>query len=161
MLSVGSAINQLAATSTASGTHIVDFSKRLTGLSRITGITTPELLALGSAADALGQAPEVAATAFGKLFTSLQTNHNLIEQQLNMEKGTINNLSHRVRLWRPFCNHGKMRDKGNMNALGNIWKDLGSEGQRLIGVMATMSKNVDTVRAHVEEANEALKRQHR
>lgn len=157
MLSVGSAINQLAATSTASGTHIVDFSKRLTGLSRITGITTPELLALGSAADALGQAPEVAATAFGKLFTSLQTNHNLIEQQLNMEKGTINNLFSQGKAMEAILQiMEKMREKGNMNALGNIWKDLGSEGQRLIGVMATMSKNVDTVRAHVEEANEAF-----
>ena len=157
MLAVGSAINQLSATSTASGTHIVDFAKRLTGLSRITGITTPELLALGSAADALGQAPEVAATAFGKLFTSLQTNHNLIEQQLNMEKGTINNLFSQGKAMEAILQiMEKMREKGNMNALGNIWKDLGSEGQRLIGVMATMSKNVDTVRAHVEESNEAF-----
>lgn len=157
MLSVGSAINQLSATSTASGTHIVDFAKRLTGLSRITGITTPELLALGSAADALGQAPEVAATAFGKLFTSLQTNHNLIEQQLNMEKGTINSLFQQGKAMEAILQiMEKMREKGNMNALGNIWKDLGSEGQRLIGVMATMSKNVDTVRAHVEESNEAF-----
>lgn len=157
MLAVGSSINQLSATSTASGTHIVDFAKRLTGLSRITGITTPELLALGSAADALGQAPEVAATAFGKLFTSLQTNHNLIEQQLNMEKGTINNLFQQGKAMEAILQiMEKMREKGNMNALGNIWKDLGSEGQRLIGVMATMSKNVDTVRDHVDEANEAF-----
>ena len=157
MLAVGSSINQLSATSTASGTHIVDFAKRLTGLSRITGITTPELLALGSAADALGQAPEVAATAFGKLFTSLQTNHNLIEQQLNMEKGTINNLFSQGKAMEAILQiMEKMREKGNMNALGNIWKDLGSEGQRLIGVMATMSKNVDTVRAHVEESNVAF-----
>lgn len=157
MLSVGSAINQLSATSTASGTHIVDFAKRLTGLARITGITTPELLALGSAADALGQAPEVAATAFGKLFTSLQTKHNLIEQQLNMEKGTISNLFEQGKAMEAILLiMEKMRDKGNMNALGNIWKDLGSEGQRLIGVMATMSKNVDTVRAHVDESNVAF-----
>ena len=157
MLAVGSSINQLSATSTASGTHIVDFAKRLTGLSRITGITTPELLALGSAADALGQAPEVAATAFGKLFTSLQNNHNLIEQQLNMEKGTINNLFSQGKAMEAILQiMEKMREKGNMNALGNIWKDLGSEGQRLIGVMATMSKNVDTVRAHVEESNAAF-----
>jgi TP901 family phage tail tape measure protein len=157
MLAVGSSINQLSATSTASGTHIVDFAKRLTGLSRITGITTPELLALGSAADALGQAPEVAATAFGKLFTSLQTNHNLIEQQLNMEKGTINNLFSQGKAMEAILQiMEKMREKGNMNALSNIWKDLGSEGQRLIGVMATMSKNVDTVRAHVEESNVAF-----
>lgn len=157
MLSVGSAINQLAATSTASGTKIVDFAKRLTGLSRITGITTPELLALGSAADALGQAPEVAATAFGKLFTSIQNNHNLIEKSLGMEKGVINNLFSQGKAMEAILQiMEKMKEKGNMNALGNIWKDLGSEGQRLIGVMATMSKNVDTVRAHVLEANTAF-----
>ncbi len=157
MLSVGSAINQLSATSTASGEHIVDFAKRLTGLARITGITTPELLALGSAADALGQAPEVAATALGKLFTSLQTNHNLIEKELGMEKGVISNLFQQGKAMEAILQiMDKMREKGNMNALGNVWKDLGSEGQRLIGVMATMSKNVDTVRAHVFEANEAF-----
>lgn len=157
MLATGSAINQLSATSTASGTHIVDFSKRLTGLSRITGITTPQLLALGSAADALGQAPEVAATTFGKLFTSLQNKHNLIEEGLGIDKGTINGLFSQGKAMEAILLiMEKMRDKGNMNALGNIWKDLGSEGQRLIGVMATMSKNVDTVRAHVEEAESAF-----
>lgn len=157
MLATGSAINQLSATSTASGTHIVDFSKRLTGLSRITGITTPQLLALGSAADALGQAPEVAATTFGKLFTSLQNKHNLIEEGLGIDKGTINGLFSQGKAMEAILLiMEKMRDKGNMNALGNIWKDLGSEGQRLIGVMATMSKNVDTVRAHVEEAENAF-----
>lgn len=157
MLATGSAINQLSATSTASGTHIVDFSKRLTGLSRITGITTPQLLALGSAADALGQAPEIAATTFGKLFTSLQNKHNLIEEGLGIDKGTINGLFSQGKAMEAILLiMEKMRDKGNMNALGNIWKDLGSEGQRLIGVMATMSKNVDTVRAHVEEAESAF-----
>lgn len=157
MLATGSAINQLSATSTASGTHIVDFSKRLTGLSRITGITTPQLLALGSAADALGQAPEVAATTFGKLFTSLQNKHNLIEEGLGIDKGTISGLFSQGKAMEAILLiMEKMRDKGNMNALGNIWKDLGSEGQRLIGVMATMSKNVDTVRAHVEEAESAF-----
>ena len=158
MLSVGSAINQLSATSTASGTHIVDFAKRLTGLARITGITTPELLALGSAADALGQAPEVAATAFGKLFTSIQRNHNLIEQHLGMQKGVINSYFSQGQAMESVLQiMEKMREKGNMNMLGDIWKDLGSEGQRLIGVMATMSKNVDTVRSHVNEANRSFK----
>ena len=74
-----------------------------------------------------------------------------------MEKGTINNLFQQGQAMEAILQiMEKMREKGNMNALGNIWKDLGSDGQRLIGVMATMSKNVDTVRAHVEESNNAF-----
>ena len=84
MQKTASAIFQLGATSTATGTNIVEFSKRLYGLANVSNISADELLALGSAADAMGLMPEVAATAFNKLFTSLQRNHNLIEKSLRI-----------------------------------------------------------------------------
>ena len=49
MLAVGSAMFQLSATSTATSGNIVEFTKRLTGMARTAGITTDQLLALGSA----------------------------------------------------------------------------------------------------------------
>lgn len=157
MLATGSAMFKLSSTSTATSTNIVEFAKRLTGVSRTAGITTDQLLALGSASDSLFLMPEVSATAMSKFIVALQKNHNLIEKDLGIQQGTIKNMY--------AAGHAmdaivlvleKMRDKGNMNALGNIFKDLGSDGQRLITAMVTMSKNVDVLKDHLYESKEAF-----
>ena len=157
MLAVGSAMFQLSATSTATSGNIVEFSKRLTGMARTAGITTDQLLALGSAADAMYLMPEVASTAFNKLITSLQTKHNLIEKELQIEPGTINNLYSAGKTMDAIVLIlEKMKEKGNMNALQGVFKDLGSEGARLVNVMVTMSKNVDMLKDHLYTAEEAF-----
>lgn len=157
MLAVGSAMFQLSATSTATSNNIVEFSKRLTGMARTAGITTDQLLALGSASDAMYLMPEVASTAFNKLITSLQTKHNLIEQELQIEPGTINNLYSAGKTMDAIVLIlEKMKAKGNMNALQGVFKDLGSEGARLVNVMVTMSKNVDMLKEHLETSEEAF-----
>lgn len=157
MLATGSAMFKLSSTSTSTSTNIVEFAKRLTGVSRTAGITTDQLLALGSASDSLFLMPEVSATAMSKFIVALQKNHNLIEKDLGIQQGTIKNMY--------AAGHAmdaivlvleKMRDKGNMNALGSIFKDLGSDGQRLITAMVTMSKNVDVLKDHLYESKEAF-----
>lgn len=157
MLATGSAMFKLSSTSTSTSTNIVEFAKRLTGVSRTAGITTDQLLALGSASDSLFLMPEVSATAMSKFIVALQKNHNLIEKDLGIQQGTIKNMY--------AAGHAmdaivlvleKMRDKGNMNALGDIFKDVGSDGQRLITSMVTMSKNVDVLKNHLYESKEAF-----
>ena len=157
MLATGSAMFKLSSTSTSTSTNIVEFAKRLTGVSRTAGITTDQLLALGSASDSLFLMPEVSATAMSKFIVALQKNHNLIVKDLGIQQGTIKNMY--------AAGHAmdaivlvleKMRDKGNMNALGSIFKDLGSDGQRLITAMVTMSKNVDVLKDHLYESQEAF-----
>lgn len=157
MLATGSAMFKLSSTSTSTSTNIVEFAKRLTGVSRTAGITADQLLALGSASDSLFLMPEVSATAMSKFIVALQKNHNLIEKDLGIQQGTIKNMY--------AAGHAmdaivlvleKMRDKGNMNTLGSIFKDLGSDGQRLITAMVTMSKNVDVLKDHLYESKEAF-----
>lgn len=157
MLATGSAMFKLASTSTATSGNIVEFAKRLTGVSRTAGITTDQLLALGSASDSLFLMPEVSATAMSKFIVALQKNHNLIEKDLGIQQGTIKNMyaaGHAMDAIVMVLE--KMRDKGNMNALGGIFKDLGSDGQRLVTAMVTMSKNVDILKDHLYESQEAF-----
>lgn len=157
MLAVGSAMFQLSATSTATSNNIVEFTKRLTGMARTAGITTDQLLAIGSAADSMYLMPEVASTAFSKLINSLQKNHNLIEKALEIEPGTINNLYSTGKTMDALVLiFEKMREKGNMNALQDVFKPLGSEGARLTNVMVTMAQNVDFLKAHLEVSKKAF-----
>ena len=158
MQKAASAIFQLGATSTATGTNIVEFSKRLYGLANVSRISTQDLLALGSASDAMGLMPEVSATAFNKLFTSIQRQHNLIEQSLGMTKGTIKQYYDEGKTMDAIVEiFERMNQKGNLNLLGNIFKDLGSDGARLVNVMATMADRADILRKHLETSRDAFK----
>lgn len=157
MLATGSAMFKLSSTSTSTSTNIVEFAKRLTGVSRTAGITTDQLLALGSASDSLFLMPEVSATAMSKFIVALQKNHNLIEKDLGIPDGTIKRMYAAGNAMDAIVMVlEKMRDKGNMNALGGIFKDLGSNGQRLVTAMVTMSKNVDVLKDHLYESKEAF-----
>lgn len=157
MLATGSAMFKLSSTSTSTSTNIVEFAKRLTGVSRTAGITTDQLLALGSASDSLFLMPEVSATAMSKFIVALQKNHNLIEKDLGIPDGTIKRMYAAGNAMDAIVMVlEKMRDKGNMNALGGIFKDLGSDGQRLVSAMVTMSKNVDVLKDHLYESKEAF-----
>ena len=157
MEATGSAMFKLSSTSTSVSSDIVEFSKRLTGVARTAGITTDQLLAFGSASSSMMLMPEVASTAMGKFIVALQKNHNLIAKELGIPDETIKNLYASGRAMDAIVLVlEKMRDKGNMNALGGIFKDLGSEGQRLVSAMVTMSKNVDMLKDHLYESKEAF-----
>lgn len=157
MLKTGSAIFKLSATSTSTGNDIVQFSKRLMGLARNAGMTTDQLLAIGSAASSMGQMPEVAATAFNKLITTIQKQPNVIEKSLGVSPGTITNLLESNRIMDAIVLvFEKMHDMGGMNALGDIFNDLGSDGARLTGVMTVMAERVDMLKSHLEVSKQAF-----
>ena len=158
MQKAASSIFQLGATSTATGKNIVEFSKRLMGLANVSRVSADELLAIGSAADAMGLMPEVAATAFNKLFTAVQQKHNLIEKTLDLPKGRINYWFEQGKTMNAIVEiFDAMNKRGNMNALDGVFKDLGSDGARLVAVMTTMADRVDILKKHLDTSTKAFK----
>ena len=157
MLATGSAMFKLSATSTATSGNIVEFARRLTGVSRTAGITADQLLALGSASDALFLAPEVSATAISKFIVSMQRNHKEIEADLGLQQGIISKMFEAGKSIEAMVMiFEKLREKGNMSQMGDIFKPLGSNGQRLVTTMVTMAKNVDLLKDHLYEAETAF-----
>lgn len=71
---VGSALNELGASSKAQEGAIVDFTKRLSGVASQAGLTLPEVAALGALFDESGQSIEVAASTFNKLLPAIGKN---------------------------------------------------------------------------------------
>ena len=158
MQKAASSIFQLGATSTATGKNIVEVSKRLMGLANVSRISADELLAIGSASDAMGLMPEVAATAFNKLFTAVQQKHNLIEKTLDLPKGRINYWFEQGKTMNAIVEiFDAMNKRGNMNALDGVFKDLGSDGARLVAVMTTMADRVDILKDHLKTSTKAFK----
>lgn len=157
MLKTGSAIFRLAATSTASSDKIVDFSNRMLALGEQAALTTPDILSLGSAVDSMALEPEVAATAFGKLVTELRKGTSPIEKSLGIATGSLKKMIESGRGMDAILTiFRKMGETKNVFALDGLFKDLGSDGARLVKTMVTMASKNGMLTKAVAESNKAF-----
>lgn len=157
MLKTGSAIFRLAATSTASSDKIVDFSNRMLALGEQAALTTPDILALGSAVDSMALEPEVAATAFGKLVTELRKGTSPIEKSLGIATGRLKKMIESGRGMDAILTiFRRMGETKNVFALDGLFKDLGSDGSRLVKTMVTMASKNGMLTKAVAESNKAF-----
>ena len=157
MLKTGSAIFRLAATSTASSDKIVDFSNRMLALGEQAALTTPDILALGSAVDSMALEPEVAATAFGKLVTELRKGTSPIEKSLGIATGSLKKMIESGKGMDAILTiFRRMGETKNVFALDGLFKDLGSDGARLVKTMVTMASKNGMLTKAVEESNKAF-----
>lgn len=158
MLATGSAINTLAASSTASGTQIADFASRLSGIATQANITTDELLGLGSASSSLNLQTEVAATAFNKFINEIVAHTSTVAKAAGVEKDVLEDL----------LKSGKSMEavvvvlealsgKGGLRGLDSIMGDLGSDGARLNQVLAAFASNTDVLRKHLNLSTNAFR----
>ena len=144
MLKTGSAIFKLASTTTATSNKIIDFSNRLLAMGKTGALSTADILALGAAVDSMAMEPEVASTAFSKLITEMRKGTNLLEKDLGLATGSLKELLAQGKGMEALqMIFHKMHDTGNVFALDGLFKDLGSDGARLIKVMVTMAEKVD------------------
>ena len=152
---VSSSIFKLASTSTANGNNILEFAKRLTGLSKVSHITSDQLLGLASASDSLMLMPEVASTAFGKLISSLWTNYHDIEKMLGMQEDSLKGMMEKKQTMQALVTVLEHVSNKNLNSMDAYFKEFGSDGQRLKQVVVTMAQNVDVLKSHLKESSEA------
>lgn len=152
---VSSSIFKLASTSTANGNSILEFARRLTGLAKVSHITSDQLLGLASASDSLMLMPEVASTAFGKLISSLWTNYHDIEKMLGMQEDSLKGMMEKGQTMQALVTVLEHVSNKNLNSMDAYFKEFGSDGQRLKQVVVTMAQNVDVLKLHLKESSEA------
>ena len=157
MLKTGSAIFRLASTSTATSEKIVDFSNRMLALGEQAALTTPDILALGAAVDSMALEPEVAATAFGKLVTELRKGTSPIEKSLGIASGSLKKMIESGKGMDAILTiFRRMGETKNVFALDGLFKDLGSDGARLVKTMVTMASKNGMLTKAVQESNKAF-----
>ena len=155
--SVASSIFKLASSSTSNGSNILEFSKRLTGLAKVTKVTSDQLLGLASASDSLMLMPEVSSTAFGKLLSSLWNNYHSIESMLGMQRDSLKGMIEEGRTMDALVTVLKNVSDKNLNSMDEYFKEFGSDGQRLKQVVVTMAQNVNVLEQHLDTSNEAYR----
>lgn len=157
---IGGSITYLAKNSQASAQPIVDFMKRTAGIARQSGVTTSELAGLGAAISALGQPVEMSATSFSKMMVQMEKNHVAVAKALQMtseetrrlklDLSTGNAMEAFLTMLR------KVRELGGLSQTSIIAKDLGSEGNRVIQTLTTLSSSYETIERMVRQSSKAF-----
>lgn len=160
LLKTGSAINHITMNTQATAQPMVDFMKRLAGVSTQAGISTSELVGLAGAVDALGQPVEMSATSISKMLVQISANSKVVAKALKMTQEETEAFRYDIasgRMMEAFLTVlQKTREAGGLSHLATIVKDLGSNGQRVIQTIATLSQNYRTVAEYVRMSNEAF-----
>ena len=156
MLATGSAVNELSQNSSAAANYLVDFTARVAGFGKQVGLTQTQIMGFGAVMDENMLRDEMAATAFGQLLVKMTTDiytfaritGKTSEEFKKMVTEDINGAILTV------ARSLKGRD---MQDLGKVFDAMNLDGQRAIGVLATLGEKVDDVAERQRIANEAFK----
>lgn len=157
MLKIGSAINEIGMASTATEGYLVEFAKRMSGVSGIANISAPEIIGLAGTLDSLGQTAEVSSTALSKLLTKMGGDLSTFARMAGMSEDAFRKLMGESGLKALLAVIEKVgQSGGGLETLAAQLGDIGLDGGRVVGVLGTLAKNMDEVRRQTDIANKAF-----
>lgn len=156
LLATGSAINELGQSSTASEAYLVDFAQRLGGIASQAGLTIQQVLALGSAADQMGQNVEVSATALNTVIKTLVSKTGQVAKAIGVTKEELQGLLDKSTWDGLLFVFEKLAGKGGLAAIAPLMGDLGSDGARLTQVISALASNTSKLNREIEISNKAF-----
>lgn len=156
MLSVGSAINELGAASTANEGYIVNFTNRLAGIAPNASISIDKILGLASTLDANAQAAETAATAIGQTITAMFKKTETFAEIASMPFEEFRNLLETdVNAALIKVLEGMKGDQGLFDIV-DAMGEMHLNGQRATTVLGALANNVEMLKEQQSLANEAF-----
>lgn len=145
MLSIGSAINAVGQSSTASEAYLVDFTQRLAGIGAQTKISAADIIGFASGLDQSAMKVEMAATAFQTFLTKMYEDPANMAKYANMEVGKFTDLLKNDANTAVMTILRNLKDQDGFAALVPIFKDMGVDGARATSVLAAMASNLDAI----------------
>lgn len=145
MLSIGSAINELGQSSTASEAYLVNFTQRLGGVASQAGISIQNILGYASALDQSGQAVEMSATALQNFIMKLMADPAKFAKLVGQEVQSFTELLKTDTNAAILQVLSAMNSKGGFQALIPMFQEMGLDGARAVGVLSALATNIDKV----------------
>ena len=156
MLSIGSAVNQLGQSSTASEGYLVEFLSRMGGIATQANLSADAILGFASALDQDMMKQEMSATAFQKFIMQLIKKPAEFAAAAHMEVKEFTELMQRdmnealLRVLEGF------KGQGGLVSLQPIFEDLGLDAARAASVISSMANSIDQIREAQAIANDEL-----
>jgi TP901 family phage tail tape measure protein len=160
MLKIGSAINEVGASSEASEPALVEFLSRLGGIATTAKLSAPDIIGYGATLDALGLKAEMSTTALNTFFIDFIKNSEEMGKVAGFAEGELSKL-----IGEEGTNAGfvafleKLREthpeqKQFLQAL----EQMGIDGARGSQVFLTLANNTEMLRKQQDIANDSFEK---
>ncbi|MCR4602478.1 MAG: phage tail tape measure protein [Prevotella sp.] len=156
MLATGSAVNELAQNSSAAANYLVDFTARVAGFGKQVGLSQAQIMGFAAVMDENMLQDEMAATAFGQLLVKMTTNIDTFAKITGMKAAEFKKLVTED-INGAVLAVAKSLQGRDMEDLGKVFDAMNLNGQRAIGVLATLGQKVDDVQERQRIANDAYR----
>ena len=156
MLAVGSAVNELGASSTASEPYLVSFAGRMGGVSKQAKISMADILGYASALDQDMQQVEMSATALQTFIMKLMGDPAKFAKLAGLEVKEFTNLLNTDTNAAMKEILRTLNDKGGFQALIPIFQEMGLDGARATGVLSAMAGSIDKIDEAQRVANQSM-----
>jgi TP901 family phage tail tape measure protein len=145
MLSIGSAINTLGQSSTASEPYMVEFTQRLSGVAAQAGLSIQNVLGFASALDQSGQAVEMSATSLQKFIMKLMEDPAKFARIAGLEVKQFTQLLNTDANAAIKTVLAALGEKGGFQQLIPIFKEMKMDGARAVGTLSALATNINAV----------------
>jgi TP901 family phage tail tape measure protein len=146
MLAVGSAINSLGQSSTASEQYLVDFAQRIGGIGSQAGLSLQNILGYASALDQAGEKTEMSATAFGKFIMEILKKPAVFAKAAGQDVKQFSELMKTDMNAAILSVLQGLQGKGGLESLLPVFKDMGLNAARAAEVVSALAGKVEEVR---------------
>lgn len=157
MLAVGSAVNELGASSSANEDYLVQFTGRLGGVASQAGISIDAILGYGSALDQDMQQVEMSATALQNFIMKIMGDPAKFARIAGMEVSKFTELLNTDANEAIKTVLRSLNEKGGFQDLIPVFNEMGLDGARAVGVLSAMASSIDKIDEAQRVANESLK----
>lgn len=155
MLSTGSAINELAQSSSANAGYIVDFTADLAGVGRQAGMTQAQIMGLASALDQNMQEEATASTVFSQLLTKMYQDPAKFANIAGIEVQKFTKLLKEDANGALLEFMQSMQNKGGFAEMAPMFQSMNLDGTRAVGVLSSVATHLDQVREAQDTATKA------
>ena len=156
MLAIGSAVNQVAQSSSASEPYLVEFTARMGGVAKQANLAVTDVMGFASALDQNMLRSEMASTALQGLILKIYQEPAKFAKLAGLDVQEFVNLVNtdvNEALLQFLGTLGKM---GGMAQMSPILKEMKLSGAEAAGVISALAGNIDQVRREQENANQAF-----
>lgn len=156
MLSIGSAVNQVAQSTSASEPYLVSFTARMGGVGKQAKMSVTDIMGFASALDQNMLRSEMASTALSGLIMRIYQEPAKYAKLAGMDVEKFTKLVETDVNQAVLSFLSALNKMGGMAQMAPVLKDMQLSGAEAASVISTLAGNVDLVRQEQENANKAF-----
>lgn len=153
---VGSAINELGQSSSASEAYLVQFASRLGGVGAMARISVQDILGYASALDQAGMNVEMSSSAVQQFITKMMADPAKFAKIAGLEVKSFTELISKDTNAAILKMLEAMKAKGGFDAMIPMFAEMGTEGIRAISVLSSLANGLENVKEAQDVSNNSF-----